>query len=127
TSLDIARAVRQGEADVGMLSGDALADGLEVLPYRDERLVLITRAGHGLARHESVDFNGVLNEDYIGLNEGTALHAFLDREAARLGVRLKVRIRVSNFEALGGLAASGIGSGLIPESVARRHSATREA
>jgi len=121
TTPDIARAVRQGEADIGILSGDAGVDGLDLLPYRSERLVLITCAGHGLAGEGEVDFSRVLNEDYIGLKEGTALHAFIDRAAAQQGVRLKVRIRVSNFEALCSLVASGIGVGLIPESVARRH------
>jgi len=120
---DIVHAVRQGQADIGILAGEPAAEGLELLPWRDERLALITAAGHALAGAGPVDFAATLDQDYIGLKENTALNAFVDRAAAQSGMRIKLRIRVNNFEALCGLVASGIGVGLIPESVALRHAA----
>jgi DNA-binding transcriptional LysR family regulator len=121
SSTDIARALKQGAADIGILSADVPGDGLDCVPYRTERLVLITPRGHPLADGGPVDFAQTLKVDYIGLKENMALQSFIMRAASREGAAMKLRIQVNNFEALCGLVDSGVGVAIIPESVARRH------
>ncbi|MBN9430253.1 MAG: LysR family transcriptional regulator [Burkholderiales bacterium] len=120
-SAEIARALRQGTADVGILAADAPSEGLECLPYRSERLVLVTAASHSLAQRQAIDFSEIEQADYVGLNESVALQAFISRAAAQAGFAMKIRIQASNFEALCSLVESGVGVGIVPESVARRH------
>lgn len=119
-STDIARALKQGTADIGILSADASA-GLQCMHYRRERLVLIAPMGHELASGGPIDFAQTLNADHIGLTENTALQSFVLRAAAGEGKPLKLRIQVGNFESLCRLVESGVGVGIIPESVAGRH------
>jgi DNA-binding transcriptional LysR family regulator len=120
-SVDIARALKQGAADIGIVSADIPSEGLECMPYRTERLVLVTPRGHPLAGSKPIDFGQTLDADYIGLKEDTALQSFIMRAASREGVPMKLRIQVNNFEALCSLVDSGVGVAIIPESVARRH------
>ncbi len=121
SSTDIARALKQGTADIGILSADVSEEGLECVPYRRERLVLVAPMGHALARSDTVDFGQTLQADHIGLTESMALQSFIIRAASREGMALKLRIQVNNFESLCSLVESGVGVGIIPDSVARRH------
>ena len=121
SSAEIASAVRQGAADIGILSSDAATEGMTCLPYRTEHLVLITARGHPLGNAGPVQFSETLEHHYIGLREDTALHAFMQRAATRIGLPLKLRIKVNNFESLCSLVESGVGLGLIPSTVAQRH------
>jgi DNA-binding transcriptional LysR family regulator len=120
-SAEIARALKQGAADIGIVSADIPSEGLECMPYRTERLVLVTPREHPLACGKLTDFGQTLDADYIGLKEDTALQSFIMRAASREGVAMKLRIQVNNFEALCSLVDSGVGVAIIPDSVARRH------
>jgi DNA-binding transcriptional LysR family regulator len=95
-----------------------------MLPYRDDRLVLVTSLDHPLAAEESVDFARTLNDNFIGLPTTSAIHAFIVTAADALGARLKLRIQVGNFEAACRMIELGVGIGIVPESVAKRHGKT---
>jgi DNA-binding transcriptional LysR family regulator len=116
----IARALRQGIADVGILAVDAPESGLEYLPYRDEPLVVIAAPSHSLAGATSLRFTQIRGFNYVGLKESVALQAFIARAAAREGFEMKLRIQANDFESLCNLVQSGIGIAVVPESVARR-------
>ena len=58
--------------------------GLARRLYRRDRLVLAVYAGHALAGRASVRFAETLAFDHVGLPPSTAVHALLQREAARL-------------------------------------------
>lgn len=123
-SHDIVRAVSDGTTDIGIVAGNVRTEGLEVLPYRADRLVLAVSGDHFLADHDAVDFTQVLGEDYIGLHENSAIQAFLDKAADSLGKSLKIRIQVGNFEAVCRMIEANVGIGLLPESAARRYART---
>ncbi|RZL93468.1 MAG: LysR family transcriptional regulator [Variovorax sp.] len=120
-SADIAKALRSGAADVGILSADMPDEGFHSVPYRTEHLVLVTRREHPLAANGPVRFVQTLGSDYVGLDEHASLQAFITNAAASEGMPMKLRIQAKNFEALCALVESGVGVGVIPASVARRH------
>ena len=121
---DIAKALKEGAADIGILASDSAIEGLCFMAYRSERLVLVTARNHPLGRSGPVEFGQTLGNDYIGLKDTTALHAFIKRAATQLGASLRFRIQVNTFEVLCNLVESGIGVALIPESIARRYATT---
>jgi DNA-binding transcriptional LysR family regulator len=45
-SPEVARAVAEGQADVGVAAGHADLSGLEVMPFRSDQLVLVVPRGH---------------------------------------------------------------------------------
>ena len=115
------RSVGEGKIDIGIVSGYERTEALQVIPYRSDRLVLVVPRGHALIESGAVAFTDTLAFDHIGLHEGSALRAFLQRICDDLHRRLKLRIEVSNFEGACRMVEAGVGIGVIPESAARRH------
>jgi DNA-binding transcriptional LysR family regulator len=120
-SRDIVRAVHEGATDIGIVADIVHPQDLEVLPYRQYRHVLATAIKHPLAKRKTIAFEETLNFDYVGLLEGSVMHAFLMQAASELRRPLKIRVQAGNFEALCRMIESNVGIGLLPEPAARRH------
>ncbi len=123
-SHDIVRAVSEGQTDIGIVAGMVRTENLETIPYRSDRLVLVVPSSHALAQRPVIDFAGTLDCDQIGLQESSAIHAFLRRESDLLNRTLKLRIQVGNFEAACRMIEASVGIAILPESAARRHAQT---
>jgi DNA-binding transcriptional LysR family regulator len=120
-SVDGVRAVADGAADIAIIAGNTNTDGLEVLPFASEELVLATATGHVLAQRGPVDFGATLAFDYIGLPEDSSIHRFLVKQAQRLHKPLSIRIQVGSFETICRMIEAGVGIGVLPASAARRY------
>lgn len=120
-SNEIVRAVSADVTDIGIIAGTTSTNGLHVIPYRNDRLVLAVALSHPLACADEIAFEDTLEYNYIGLHEGSAIHQFLDRQVSDLHKRLKIRIQVGNFEAVCRMIEEDVGIGILPESAARRH------
>ena len=124
SSHDSVRGVCEGRIDIGIVAGTVRTEGLEVIPYRHNRLELVVPQSHPLSDALSVDFVDTLAFDHVGLTEGTAIHSFLREECDRLHRRMTMRIQVGNFETVCRLIEVGVGIGIVPASAALRHSQT---
>jgi DNA-binding transcriptional LysR family regulator len=125
-SHDIVRAVKDETTDIGIVASNVCTDEVQVLPYRRDRLVLATSPSHPLAQNEKIEFNSTLDYDYVGLVEDSAMYTFLSQAAKNLHRQMKLRIEVSNFEALCRMVQTNIGIGVLPHSVAQRHAKTMD-
>ena len=123
---DIVRGIQDGSADLGIVSGDITPDGLEVIPFSTDRLVLATAKTHPLADRSEVRFAATLRYEHIGLHEGSTLLAFLQSLMEKNGYDKALRIQVRSFEAMCRLIEAGVGIGVVPESAARRHAKTMQ-
>lgn len=119
-SHDIVRAVAEGLTDLGIASDSVDTGTLEVLPFRLDRLVLVTAPGHPLAQAEAVPFASTLDHPYIGLDDGSALQDFLASHAATAGRRIAYRVRVRSFDAICRMVEQNVGVAVIPDVAARR-------
>jgi DNA-binding transcriptional LysR family regulator len=117
---EIANAILSGAAELGLAAEHALPDSIERIPFSEDRLVLVTARHDELATRRQVDFLDVVERDFVGLIASSALHAHVTGHAARLGVRLRFRARLNNFDAIGQMVAAGIGVAVMPEVAARR-------
>ena len=117
---DIAHAIATGAADLGLAAEHALPDGIERIPFSEDRLVLVAPREGELANRRQVDFREVVERDFIGLITSSALHAHVTGHAARLGARMRFRARMNNFDAIGQMVAAGIGVAVMPEVAAKR-------
>jgi len=70
---DIARALREGLADVGVFAENTPIDGLVVTPFQTDELVVVCARNHPLARRQRIDFASCLGHDFVGLNRGSSL------------------------------------------------------
>lgn len=123
-SPEVARAVAEGLAELGIAAGHADLSGLEARPFRDDRLVLVVPRDHALAGRGEVGFAEALGSDLIGLAGDTALGEHLDGHAARSGVRMRLRLRVRGLETACRMVAAGAGIAVVPAVTAGRFAAT---
>ncbi len=117
---DIAHAIAAGSADLGLAAEHALPEGIERIPFSEDRLVLVVPRQDELASRRQIDFAEVVKRDFVGLITSSALHAHVSGHAAKLGARLRFRARLNNFDAIGQMVAAGIGVAVMPEVAARR-------
>ncbi len=120
----IVRALNEGTAHIGILEGAFESSGLQVLPYRRERLVVISSRLHPLADVRRIDFDKALEYEFVGLRQENSIQSFLRQIASSSRQVLKIRAVVNNFEAVSRLVEAGVGVAVLPESIARRHSKT---
>ncbi len=119
-SLDIVEAIAAGQADIGIVADPPQTAGLDTHPYREDRLVLVVPARHALARIRQVWFAEALDHDLVGLSHGSALQAHLARHAARLGKKMRLRVRLTGFDAICRLVEDGAGLAVVPQTAAAR-------
>lgn len=119
-SPEVARAVVEDEAEVGIAAGHADLSGLEVLPFRTDRLVLIAPLDHPLAHHGRIAFAEALGSEFVGLADDSALGGHLAGHAARVGKRMRTRVRVRGLDTACRMVALGAGVAVVPEAAARR-------
>jgi DNA-binding transcriptional LysR family regulator len=119
-SPEVARAVAEGLADIGIAADHADLSGLEVMPFRADRLVLVAPRSHPLADRERIPFAEALGSEFVGLSGDTALGGHLVGHAARVGGRMRTRVRVRGLDAACRMVALGAGVAVVPEAAAQR-------
>lgn len=123
-STGITRAVAENAADIGIFTMISHGHPLEVFPYRDDELVLITPRDHALAKRRTVSFAETLKFPYVGLHADSAINLQLIRAANELGKTVRTTIHVTSYDALCFMVESGLGIGIMPRAVAQPYRRT---
>jgi len=116
---DILRSLLAGEADIGIVIDGARTEGLEVFPYRNDRLAVIAPMDHPLARDSNWSFSDVLEADLVALEVGSSMMRLLTEQAIVLEKALRLRIQVRSFEAVCRMVQVGMGVGILPYEAAK--------
>ena len=119
-STDIAAAIATGAADLGFAAEHALPDNVERFLFSEDRLMLVTARRGDFAGRRRIDFLEAGSCDFVGLTNSTALQSHISKHAARLGMRLRFRARLRDFDAICQLVAAGVGVAVVPEVAAKR-------
>ncbi len=117
-------AVVDGRADIGIFAERTPSFGLQTLPYRRDRLVLVVPAGHALAAREPnapLFLADVAELDFVSLPKETSLAQRLAAASAGIGRRLRVRIHVRSFDAMCQMVAAGLGVAVLPDAAVQPH------
>ena len=122
SSREIVRAVAGNLAEIGVV-GDEVnpAKELQTFPFAEDRLVLIAPRDHVVSQRRSILFRDSLAYDHVGLPAGNALQDQMEDHAARAGRRLKLRVRLPDFDAVCQVVGSGVGVAVVPATAARRY------
>jgi DNA-binding transcriptional LysR family regulator len=123
-SARITHALRQGAADLGIVSDAVDTTDLQTRAFRDDPLVLIMPFNHPLASAANVSFTDTLRHDYVGLNANSALAVYLEEQALHAGSRMQIRIRADGFEGVMRMVARGAGLAIVPLAAVERGPAT---
>jgi DNA-binding transcriptional LysR family regulator len=119
-STDIAAAIVSGAADLGFAAEHALPDNVERFLFGEDRLMLVVPRRGEFSGRRQIDFLEVGGRDFVGLTNSAALQIHIAKQAARLGVRLRLRARLRDFDAICQMVAAEVGMAVVPEAAARR-------
>ena len=122
-SLRIVHALRQGAADLGIVSDAVDTHGLDTQPFCDDPLVLIMPPDHPLANQTTPTFSDTLPHDFVGLSANSALAVYLEEQALHAGARLSIRIRAEGFDGVMRMVARGAGLAIVPQVAIQRRGA----
>ena len=123
-SREVVLAVVDGRADLGIFAERTHSFGLQTLPYRRDRLVLVVPAAHALAQRGDgtpLTLAELTEHDFVSLPAETSLAQRLAAETANLGRRLRVRIHVRSFDAMCQMVAAGLGIAVLPDAAVQPH------
>lgn len=115
------QALRDGFADVAIVADHVDTTGLTSRRWLDDELVALLPAAKRKRGPASMRFAELLEQPFIGLGAETGLSRFLVTQAARAGRVPHHRVRVSGFEAVARLVASGAGVAVMPRGAAQRN------
>lgn len=118
---DIVRALMEGLADVGVFAEGQPADGLRLLPFQVDELVILCAKDHPLAAGMTpLRFADCLAHEFVGLNRGSSLLEVISAAARDAGQPLRLRIQVRSFDAMAEMIAAGLGIGVLPRGACPR-------
>ena len=115
TSVQIALALAEGRADLGIAADIADLAALQTQPYAKDRLVVVASAAHRLAHERAIAFAEIVDEPFVGVADA-ALEIHLGERASRLGRQLDYRIRLRRVEDLGMLIEAGVGIAILSDA-----------
>ena len=116
-SHEIAQALREGGADIGVVMEGDWLDGLHSYEYHQDRLVAVVPRAHKLRAHRSA-FKPLLEYDLVALESSAAMMRLLSAAAASAGQPLRLGVQVKSFESVCKLVQAGLGIGILPEAAA---------
>lgn len=119
-SARITHALRQGAADLGIVSDAVDTSDLQTQSFRDDPLVLILPLDHPLSDAVEVSFSDALRYDFVGLSAGSALAIYLEEQALHSGSRMQIRIRADGFDGVMRMVGHGAGLAIVPLAAVER-------
>lgn len=115
-SREVLAACAEGTADIGIGLGiqGQHPETVEVWSLWTDRLQVVMREDHFLARCKAVRFEQVLAFPVIGSAPEGALFALLQQQAAQIGASLALSATAADFSTACQLAESGLGLAIVP-------------
>lgn len=125
-SPEVVRAIREGSASVGICWDAANTEGLQTVPYREDRLAIVAHPSHPaasmadrVAADEPLLFADLLDHEFVGMPTLSAVGMTLQRAAAIAGKPLAYRVLVSNFDAALRVVRANLAISVVPVEVAQ--------
>ncbi|MCV2218663.1 LysR family transcriptional regulator [Thauera sp. Sel9] len=119
-SQDVLLAMRQEQADIGIVADYVETEGLHTRMFVKDDLVAVFPSAASWPAGADVHFADLLEHPFVGLPAESGLSRFLQGRALQYGRGLHYRVRVRSFEAVVSLVADGVGIAIVPAAAARR-------
>ena len=107
--------VLNDEVELGIVSYPDERKGLSVLPWRDQKMVLVCTSQHRLARLRSVEVKQLRDEIFVGFDADLVIAKKMERFLKNYGVEPNVAMRFDNIEAAKRAVEAGSGIAILPE------------
>ncbi|MEX0618986.1 MAG: LysR family transcriptional regulator [Pseudohongiellaceae bacterium] len=109
----IAARVRNFELDVGLVEGELQDPDIEVIPWRNDELVVFCAPDHPLATQSPLQDEQLLSADWVVRETGSGTRQAFDRAMAGLLPKLKLRLELQHTEGIKRAVEAGLGIGCL--------------
>ena len=121
----LARRVRNGQADLALLTLPVDDPALTSVPVLREELMLVMPAGHPLANKDSVGVEALVGQPFIIFEQGSNTRRTLDEFFVREQIKPRIVTETENVEIIKSMVAAGLGVAIVPLPVGRARDARR--
>lgn len=118
-SPEVVRSVEENRSDIGVCWDAVPMRGLEIFPYRADRLVLVTHREHALARRKQVSFSETLQYEHVAIQQGSIVQLTQQSRAMAEGEQLRYRVQVTTFDAACRIVAANLAVAIVPKEASR--------
>lgn len=108
-SAEVARRVRDGDADLGVVGGSADAGSVLAEPYLEDEIRLVAAPGHPLAAGMEPAAERLAGETLVVREAGSSTQAVVDAQLGRWGLAFRERVAFGSSEAIKRAVAAGLG------------------
>jgi DNA-binding transcriptional LysR family regulator len=109
----------RGSVDLGIVAYPARRPGITVLPFREDRLVLVCPPQHPFARHRQVSIKKLAGEPLVGFDRDIPTRKETDRVLRRHGIDPRYVMELDNAEIMKRVVEIGLGVAILPENAVR--------
>jgi DNA-binding transcriptional LysR family regulator len=109
----------RGGIDLGIVAYPTRRPGITVLPFREDRLVLVCPPQHPLARHRHVSIKKLAGEPLVGFDRDIPTRKETDRVLRRHGIDPRYVMELDNAEIMKRVVEIGLGVAILPENAVR--------
>ena len=107
--------VLRGSIDLGIVAYPARRPYLEVIPFREDRLVVIAPPQHPFASHRTIPIRKLHGERFVGFERDIATRKAIDRMLRSHGVSVQYVTEVDNIDTIKRFVEIGQGVAIVPE------------
>lgn len=113
-ALPVHRAVRIGDADIGLATPPQSNGDLNYKPLLDDELVLVCKADDPLTKRKEYDWSVFLERPFIGMSSESALRAMMDDAFLQSGSPVSPLFNCKQLSTIGSLIAASLGISALP-------------
>jgi DNA-binding transcriptional LysR family regulator len=103
-----------GAADLGLVAYPQPRAGVDVIPFREDKLVAIVPPGHALASKQKISINAVAAGPFIGFDREAPSRRGIDKLFHDKGLEVEPSMEMDNVETIKRAVELGLGVSLLP-------------
>jgi DNA-binding transcriptional LysR family regulator len=117
--------VLSGRIDLGIVAYPTRRSQIAIIPFREDRLVLICAPDHAFARRRSVSLKDLDGQAFVGYERDLPTRRAIDRVLRRKGVTVRYVMELDNVETIKRVVEVGVGLALVPQPSVKQEVRTR--
>ncbi|MEM9255939.1 MAG: LysR family transcriptional regulator [Pseudomonadota bacterium] len=118
---DVVHRVLNFEVDLGMIEGEVQHRDLQLIPWREDELVVFCAADHPLARKKSLSTRDIKEAAWILREPDSGARYTFDRAMAELLPDINIYLELKHNEAIKNAVESGLGIGCLSRIVLQKN------
>ena len=109
----ISEKVANFELDIGLIEGEIAHSELDVIPWREDELVVFCSPGHPFSKRKTLSDDDLINAQWILRESGSGTRQAFDFAMHGILSQLKVNLELQHTEAIKRAVESGMGIGCL--------------